>query len=63
MERTLKESRALKEAMDEMERDQPKPLASIAWGLIALHEVLDRLVDVCNDGFTSLEDQRRQEDE
>jgi hypothetical protein len=55
MERTLKESEALKQcqhAAEELEGygdvDVNAQIA-IVWSLIAVHEVLDRLVDTLND--------------
>lgn len=52
MERTLKEVQALKQAQSIAEglgsRDNAQLLAQIGivWGLIAVHEVLDRITDV-----------------
>lgn len=55
MERTLKESQALKQAQniaEGFETSQDPNIATqmaVVWAVIALHEVVDRLIDVIND--------------
>lgn len=60
MERTLKEVRALSESQRAAEKYGDEPYGGLIWALIALHQAVDRLVDVINDLPEAIKENRDQ---